>query len=722
MLRLLPQSNSVRCIVGLVLGFVYGVLLPHLIWLLEPMATVFVRASVIVILPFVTLEIVASMGHLSDTSLRAFLRAGSIVILLFTLIGLAAALYAGTLLPDVQTSGFFTPQILESNDQINLYDTFLPSNLFRALTEDNFPAIVLVSVAFGLLVQRLPNKQALLDPIQQIRQALNKFNTIIARVAPIGVFCLMAKSVTTVSLEEWTKMYAFPLVTVCTAVIVTVLLTGMLLSSTPLRLSELLRAIRGPVAVTASSGSLFIALPLIIESMRELLVLKSNVSREEAEEVADKISASIPIGFALPSVGQILMLSVLPYMGWFVDLPMGMLQRLKVFLVTIPYTAGGLAVAVKKGVELFHMPPDVMSIFLVNYEWMTRLDKSLGAVALFSLVAYLAAGHFSALHVHRWKLTSTLITCAALIFATSLFVPQHLVEMLKTSYKRDKYLLGLQPLVRERMPSTITYVHDLSDSTLATLPIADANLDSVNRRGYIRVGVFVAGLPWSWIRPDGKLVGYEVDMIQELAQTMNVKIRYYVCSLPLIDSLILQERIDVAIGAFPDNTIMNSAVNTSWGYQPVHLALLIKDNTHMILADARQGTLKRPYVLGLLEKIPATAYIRSTIARELSLTSNPASIQIVNFPIDMSYSKAIEERNIDAIVVSAEFGAAYAILHPEFTMYPSFGRRLPVSIVMLTAGNDRVFEEYFDSWIDNMTRRNFFKHLQKHWIEAENDL
>lgn len=304
-LQLIPTSNSIRCIIGLALGIVYGVLLPSLVWLLEPMATVFVRASVIVILPFVTLEIVASLGHLSDTSLRAFARAGSVVILLFTLIGLAAALYAGTLLPDVLASGFFTPQILESKEQINLYDTFFPSNLFRALSEDNFAAIVLVSVAFGLIVQRLPNKQALLDPLQQIRQALNKFNSIIARVAPIGVFCLIAQSITMVSLEEWAKMYAFPLVTVCTAVIVTVLLIGMLLSSTPLRLSELLRAIRGPVAVTASSGSLFIALPLIIESMRELLVLKSNVSKKEAEEIADKVSASIPIGFALPNVGQI---------------------------------------------------------------------------------------------------------------------------------------------------------------------------------------------------------------------------------------------------------------------------------------------------------------------------------------------------------------------------------------------------------------------------------
>lgn len=721
-LQLIPTSNSIRCIIGLALGIVYGVLLPSLVWLLEPMATVFVRASVIVILPFVTLEIVASLGHLSDTSLRAFARAGSVVILLFTLIGLAAALYAGTLLPDVLASGFFTPQILESKEQINLYDTFFPSNLFRALSEDNFAAIVLVSVAFGLIVQRLPNKKALLDPLQQIRQALNKFNSIIARVAPIGVFCLIAQSITMVSLEEWAKMYAFPLVTVCTAVIVTVLLIGMLLSSTPLRLSELLRAIRGPVAVTASSGSLFIALPLIIESMRELLVLKSNVSKKEAEEIADKVSASIPIGFALPNVGQILMLSVLPYMGWFVDLHMSMLQRLKVFLVSIPYTAGGTTVAVRKGVDLFHLPPDVISIFFVNYEWMTRLEKSLSAVALFSLVAYLVAGHFSALRVHRWKLTSTLITCTALIFATSLFVPQHLLEMLKTSYKRDKYLLGLQPLVHERMPSTITYVHDLSDSTLATLPIADANLDSLHSRGYIRVGVYVAGLPWSWIRPDGKLVGYEVDMIQELAQTMNVKIRYYICSLPLIDSLILQERIDVAIGAFPDNTIMNSAVNTSWGYQPVHLALLIKDNTHMILADARHGTLKRPYVLGSYDKIPATAYIQSTIARELSLTSNPVSVRIVAFPSDMSYSTAMDDYNIDAVVVSAEYGAAYAILHPEFTMYPAFGRKLPLSIVMLTAGDNTVFAEYVDMWIYNMRRREFFTHLQKHWIEAENDL
>jgi len=272
------------------------------------------------------------------------------------------------------------------------------------------------------------------------------------------------------------------------------------------------------------------------------------------------------------------------------------------------------------------------------------------------------------------------------------------------------------------MPSTVTYVHDLSDSTLATLPIADANLDSLHDRGYIRVGVFVAGLPWSWVRPDGKLVGYEIDMIQELAQTLNVKIKYYVSSISFIDTLILQERLDVAVGAYPDNTIMNSAVNTSWSYQSTHLALLIKDKTNNVLAEARRGVLDRPYILGSYEKIPTTTYIRTAIARELSLTDHPVNIRIVEFPAEVSYAKAMEEYDIDAVVVSAEFGAAYAILHPEFTMYPAFGRRLPVSLVMLTAGDDPVYAKYFDTFIENMRRRDFFAHLQKHWIEAENDL
>ena len=214
--------------------------------------------------------------------------------------------------------------------------------------------------------------------------------------------------------------------------------------------------------------------------MGELLIQKSNVSKEEAEEIADRIGASIPIGFALPSVGQILMLSVLPYMAWFIDLPMDLLERAKVILVTIPYSAGGVTVAIRKGIEMFHLPPDVISIFVVNYEWMSRIDKSLAAMALFSLVAYLAAGHFSVLSLQRWKLTTTLVTCGGLVCAFTLFIPPHLTEVLKMSYKRSEYLQGLQPLVRERMPSTVTYVHDLSDSTLATLPIADANLDSLH--------------------------------------------------------------------------------------------------------------------------------------------------------------------------------------------------------------------------------------------------
>ncbi len=721
-LRFLPASNSTRCILGLALGVIYGTLLPDQIWFLEPVATVFIRLSVVVILPFVVLELVSALGHLSNTSLRAFIRAGSFVILSSIVLGLVGAVYSGSLLPNIQTSGFFTPQVLETSDQINLYDTFFPPNVFRALTEDNFPAIVLVSLAFGLLVQQLPSKDTLLGPIQQIREALHRFNSVIARITPIGIFCIMSRSVASVSFDEWTRMYAFPLVTLSTAIIIGVLSIGLLVSLTPLRLGELLRALRGPLAITATSGSLFIALPLIIESMRELLASRGSIYEHEVDEVADRISASIPIGFALPNMGQVLMLSILPYMGWFMDLPMEFLHRLKVILVSIPASAGGVSVAVRKGIEMFHLPPDVVSIFIVNYEWMTRVDKTLGALSLFSLVAYLTAAHFRVIRVNHMKLATTLVICAALVVAASYLVPRHLTEIMKQSYARNEYLMGLEPIVPEKMSSTITHINDLSDSTLASVPIAAASLDSVKARGYIRVGVFVAGLPWSWMRPDGKLVGYEIDMIQELAQNMNVSIRYYVCPLTIIDSLVLSQRVDVAIGAYPDNTIVNSALNTSRGYQVIHLALLIKDNTHDVLASARKGTLNRPYVLGSYERVSPTSYIRLAVARELSLTSVPTNVEIVEFESDVSYTKAMEEHKIDAIVVSAEFGAAYAILHPEFTMYPSFGKRLPLSVVMLTAGDDRVFEEYFDTWIDNMTRRGFFNHLQKHWIEAENDL
>jgi Na+/H+-dicarboxylate symporter len=94
-------------------------------------------------MPFLIVELVGSLGGLSDQALRSLFRSGGMVLLM--LWGLAAAMVLGLpqALPSLLGSNFFYPELLEPQPSLNLIDTYLPFNIFSALAGDNFPAVVL---------------------------------------------------------------------------------------------------------------------------------------------------------------------------------------------------------------------------------------------------------------------------------------------------------------------------------------------------------------------------------------------------------------------------------------------------------------------------------------------------------------------------------------------------------------------------------------------------
>ena len=78
---------------------------------------------------------------------------------------------------------------------------------------------------------------------------------------------------------------------------------------TPLDLAATWRILRGPLALTASSANLLIALPLLNESLREeFLRLLPEADPARQQRALEEISALMPVGFALPNLGQVVSL------------------------------------------------------------------------------------------------------------------------------------------------------------------------------------------------------------------------------------------------------------------------------------------------------------------------------------------------------------------------------------------------------------------------------
>jgi ABC-type amino acid transport substrate-binding protein len=70
----------------------------------------------------------------------------------------------------------------------------------------------------------------------------------------------------------------------------------------------------------------------------------------------------------------------------------------------------------------------------------------------------------------------------------------------------------------------------------------------------------------------------------------------------------------------------------------------------------------------------------------------------------------------DALITTAEGGASWAVLHPETTMLPLFGKSLPSELVVLVGGSDRGFLDFVDDWLARQESRGHLEQLFRHWV------
>jgi polar amino acid transport system substrate-binding protein len=93
-------------------------------------------------------------------------------------------------------------------------------------------------------------------------------------------------------------------------------------------------------------------------------------------------------------------------------------------------------------------------------------------------------------------------------------------------------------------PSEPLVPRGAATSALPTLPPATSTLDVVRRRGVLRVGVSTF-VPWVMSAKSGELIGFEVDVAEQLAADLGVKLQLVPTSFPSLLDDLLADRFDL---------------------------------------------------------------------------------------------------------------------------------------------------------------------------------
>jgi len=709
LLQLWPSQIGNQCLVMLAAGTLFGWLAPGQTPWLKPLATVFLQASQIVVMPFLICELIVGFGRLRAGSLEVLARRGGLVLLGLWLAGSLVVVGLPLFLPPLVTSEFFHAGIFERTEPANLLTTYLPDNIFGALAADNFPAVVLFSCLLGILLQSIDERDHLLAPLAVIRQLFVRLNKLVVKLIPYGIFALIAINVASLNGDQFIRMQGFIALCAIAFVLLSVGAALCLLTLTPLSPGAIWRLIKGPLALTASSANLLIALPMLVSNLQEQLpkeLALDSGRTVDGDEAGDELAPLVSLGYALPTLGQVASLLFIPFAGWYVDRSLEPGATARMLLSGIPASVSGIRAVMRQELLQLGLPIDLLQLVYINGEWLYRFEKVLsleGLVVLAVLVYARAVGAW------RFRPGRVLAGVALLLGLTSVLgwsTRSALAYALQGTYRNDERLLSL----------TSTDTGPAPRDMQGPQPPQPVSLKAIKARGVLRAGLRSDGLPWAYRNNKGQLVGFDIDLLRKLATDLEVGLQIQEAPMPQLERWLAQGRVDLVAGGIqgsPSRAIQNEL---SRSYLQVHLALVVPDDKLRALQPGSGVRRTSPIVLAVRDEELISPDIERRISRYLSQGGPPVRVVIETIPNKAAFFSSAGQQRFDGLLTSAESGASWAVVYPRTSLITPFINDLNSDLVLLIAGQDASLRRYVNGFLSREQAQGGIETLYNHWI------
>ena len=184
---------------GLILGCVYGYLLPDYVNYVAPLGELFLRILKLLVVPLIFVSIVDGINQAGSFDKLSKLGGKTFFYYMLTtaLAVLTSLLVVNWIKPGVGVQVFGkSPEILETAS-IHFMD-FIPSNIFSAFSEAQSLQIILIAIIFGIgMVSVSEHVQGLKALVKEANFLIMKIVAVVIAFAPIGIFGLIAKMVGT---------------------------------------------------------------------------------------------------------------------------------------------------------------------------------------------------------------------------------------------------------------------------------------------------------------------------------------------------------------------------------------------------------------------------------------------------------------------------------------------------------------------------------------------
>ena len=237
---------------------------------------------------------------------------------------------------------------------------------------------------------------------------------------------------------------------------------------------------------------------------------------------------------------------------------------------------------------------------------------------------------------------------------------------------------------------------------LSLLPFslnAESNLDKILTSGVLKVGTTGDWDPMTMKDPaTNKYKGFDIDVMNELAKDMGVKIEFVPAEWKTIVSGITSKRYDIStsVTKTPKRAEVAGFTDTYYKYGTVPLVL-------------KKNLKKFPTWDSLNNKNVTIATTLGTSQEEKAKEFFPKSkLKSVEAPA-RDFQEVLAGR-ADGNITSSTEANKLVIKYPQLAIVPD-GEKNPAFLAMMVAKNDKVWNDYVSEWIKNKKASGFFKTL-----------
>jgi ABC-type amino acid transport substrate-binding protein len=559
---------------------------------------------------------------------------------------------------------------------------------------------VLFSVVLGIALIGVERKQMLLDVFTVTKEALSIATKIIVSLTPYGLFAIAANTAGTLNLEQVGRIQVYLITYVLMALLVALwVLPGLVAALTPFRYREVLGPTRDALITAFMAGDLFIVLPILIQSCKELLQ-QHGLTDENTAALPDVI---VPVSFNFPDTGKVLSLSFILFAGWFADAAVEVSQYPQLALTGLLTFFGSLNAAVPFLLDLFRIPADTFQLFLATGVINSRFGSLLAAVhtvtvALLGSAAIIGAVRFNAARIIRYVVITFVLSAAVLGGLRTLFS-----TVLRQSFAGEELVYGMRSLMNFSEPRIVKQADVRDGDGRETSSI----LNAIKQRGVLRVGVFTDRLPFVFLNREHRLAGLDVEMAHHLARDLGVKVEFVeIETSAALAQLLATGRVDLAMTGMSVTPERAAEMLFSEPYLDETLAFVVKDHLRDRFSSWSNIRELGPFSVAM----PNLPYYVDQIKRRApALTLDLADTMDV-------IENGLKQATLDAACLPAERGSVLTLLYPKYTVVVPEPDMVKIPLAYPVARRDQEWTQFINTWIELKRRDGTIDALYGHWI------